>query len=58
MTQLRRWDGTRIWYPNTKLASEAVHNISRSGLRWEGFKVSHSAPRAVLLQDRQRTHAP
>lgn len=38
-TLLQRWDGIRIYYPNTKLSTEPILNVSRSANRWEGFKV-------------------
>jgi small-conductance mechanosensitive channel len=36
---LRRADGIRLFYPISKLCLEPVMNVSRSGNRWEGFKV-------------------
>ena len=38
----RRSDGARLWYPNAKLAQNAVINISRSENKGERFKVSSS----------------
>lgn len=38
-TLFQRWDGIRIYYPNAKLSSEAILNVTRSANRWEGFKV-------------------
>lgn len=36
---MRRWDGTRIWYPNQKLGTMPLHNMSRSDAKVEIFKV-------------------
>ena len=36
-TQLQRWDGVRVWWPNARLAAEPVANVSRSAKRWEGL---------------------
>ena len=36
---LRRSDGVRIYYPIAKLCTEPIFNVTRSALRWEGFKV-------------------
>ena len=38
-TLFQRWDGIRITYPNAKLSTEPILNVSRSANRWEGFKV-------------------
>lgn len=41
-TLFQRWDGIRITYPNAKLSTEPILNVSRSANRWEGFKVCTS----------------
>ncbi len=38
-TMVQRYDGVRIWWPNHVLCNGAVMNISRSGFRWESYKV-------------------
>ena len=38
-TQVVRYDGVKIWYPNHVLCAGAVMNITRSAKRWESFKV-------------------
>jgi small-conductance mechanosensitive channel len=38
-TTLKRYDGIRIYYPNSKLLNEPIYNISRSANRWDAFKV-------------------
>ncbi len=38
-TVMRRWDGTRIWYPNVKLGAMPLLNMSRSDAKVELFKV-------------------
>lgn len=38
-TVMRRWDGTRIWYPNSKLGAMPLLNMSRSDAKVELFKV-------------------
>lgn len=38
-TVMRRWDGTRIWYPNQKLGAMPLLNMSRSDAKVELFKV-------------------
>ena len=38
-TVMRRWDGTRIWYPNQKLGVMPLLNMSRSDAKVEIFKV-------------------
>ena len=38
-TQVVRYDGVKIWYPNYVLCAGAVMNITRSAKRWESFKV-------------------
>lgn len=42
-TVMRRWDGTRIWYPNQKLNAMPLLNMSRSDSKVEIFKVSCSS---------------
>ncbi len=37
---MRRWDGTRIWYPNVKLGAMPLLNMSRSDAKVELFKVN------------------
>ena len=39
-TVVKRWDGVRIWYPNSLLLVQPVINMSRSDFKWEFFKVS------------------
>ena len=39
-TVVKRWDGVRIWYPNSLLLVQPVINVSRSDFKWEFFKVS------------------
>ena len=36
---VKRWDGVRIWYPNSLLLVQPVINMSRSDFKWEFFKV-------------------
>lgn len=43
-TLFQRWDGIRIYYPNARLSTEPILNVSRSANRWEGFKVSQLFP--------------
>lgn len=38
-TVVKRWDGVRIWYPNSLLLVQPVINMSRSDFKWEFFKV-------------------
>lgn len=38
-TLFQRWDGIRIYYPNARMSTEPILNVSRSANRWEGFKV-------------------
>lgn len=38
-TQVVRYDGVKIWYPNYVLCAGAVMNITRSAKRWESYKV-------------------
>ena len=38
-TQVVRYDGVKIWYPNYVLCAGAIMNITRSAKRWESFKV-------------------
>eukprot|EP00891_Asterochloris_glomerata_P001949 jgi/Astpho2/1949/gw1.00038.393.1_t len=49
-TMVQRYDGVRIWWPNHVLCNGAVMNISRSGFRWESYKllVDISTPAEVL----------
>ncbi len=42
-TQVVRYDGVKIWYPNYVLCAGAVMNITRSAKRWESFKVCDAA---------------
>lgn len=42
-TQLQRWDGVRVWWPNARLAAEPVANVSRSAKRWEGMRLAVDA---------------
>ncbi|KAK9786905.1 hypothetical protein WJX73_008469, partial [Symbiochloris irregularis] len=52
VTMVTRWDGVKLWFPNVKLASGEVANVSRSNNRWEGFKVQVdiSTPKEVFDQ--------
>lgn len=36
---LKRWDGARIWYPNTVMLAAPVINMARSDCKWESFTV-------------------
>ena len=47
-TQLQRWDGVRVWWPNARLAAEPVANVSRSAKRWEGLRLAVDAIPAVM----------
>lgn len=47
-TILRRWDGTRIWFPNLKLQTTPLLNLSRSDSKVEIFKVSSSQYQTVI----------
>jgi small-conductance mechanosensitive channel len=37
---LKRWDGARIWYPNTVMLAAPVINMARSACKWESFTVT------------------
>ena len=39
MTVLKRWDGCRIWYPNSLINVYPILNLTRSENKWEFFKV-------------------
>ncbi|KAL3160440.1 hypothetical protein ABBQ32_010760 [Trebouxia sp. C0010 RCD-2024] len=39
MTVLKRWDGGRIWYPNSMINTVPILNVTRSENKWEFFKV-------------------
>ena len=41
-TAIVRWDGIKLWVPNSKIRAGEVANISSSQNRWEGFKVRPS----------------
>ena len=41
VTVLKRWDGSRIWYPNSLVNVVPILNLTRSENKWEFFKVSH-----------------
>lgn len=49
MTVLKRWDGSRIWYPNSMINTVPILNITRSENKWEFFKVAFFTSLAVLL---------
>jgi hypothetical protein len=50
-TQLQRWDGVRVWWPNARLAAEPVANVSRSAKRWEGLRLAVDAiPTATVAK--------
>ena len=36
---VRRWDGARIWWPNTLLDAYPLVNLSRSNNKWESVEV-------------------
>ncbi|KAK9815600.1 hypothetical protein WJX72_006571 [[Myrmecia] bisecta] len=38
-TVIKQWNGTRIWYPNSKLIAMPIINITRSDNKWESFMV-------------------
>ena len=42
-TVLVRWDGARIWSPNTQLSTAQLVNLSRSANKGESFKVGGRA---------------
>lgn len=44
MTVLKRWDGSRIWYPNSMINVVPILNVTRSENKWEFFKVSCCIP--------------
>lgn len=44
MTVLKRWDGGRIWYPNSMINTVPILNVTRSENKWEFFKVSCCTP--------------
>ena len=45
-TVLVRWDGARIWSPNTQLSTAQLVNLSRSANKGESLKVGRRAGRA------------
>ena len=46
-TIVRRSDGGRMWYSNTKLAASNLINVSRSDAKSESFKVMSSPLQGV-----------
>ena len=54
-TQVVRYDGVKIWYPNYVLCAGAVMNITRSAKRWESFKVCGAAS-MVYVRVRHAAH--
>ena len=38
-TSLVRWDGCRIMYPNSKMSTDQLINITRSGPKGDTFRV-------------------
>ena len=48
-TVLVRWDGSRIYYPNTKLNTELLLNLSRSANKSESLKVGGRVAAGTLL---------
>lgn len=55
-TALVRWDGIKMWIPNSKIRAGEVANISSSQNRWEGFKVRPSG--AISIREYLSTSAP
>ncbi len=48
-TIVRRSDGGRMWYSNTKLAASNLINVSRSDAKCESFKVVSSPLQACSI---------
>ena len=48
-TVLVRWDGARIYYPNNKLNTELLLNLSRSANKSESLKVGGRVAAGTLL---------
>ena len=46
-TALVRWDGSRIMYPNVKMSTDMLINITRSGNKGDTFRVSAPACSAL-----------
>ena len=44
---VRRWDGARIWWPNTLLDTYPLVNLSRSNNKWESVEVRPAASGAL-----------
>ena len=57
-TQVVRYDGVKIWYPNYVLCAGAVMNITRSAKRWESFKVSCCSAYPLCIYLLLVLHAP
>lgn len=49
MTVLKRWDGSRIWYPNSMINVVPILNITRSENKWEFFKVRQHCMSAIWV---------
>jgi len=47
---LKRWDGARIWYPNTVMLAAPVINMARSDCKWESFTVPLPRLQALTLK--------
>lgn len=58
MTILKRWDGGRIWYPNSMINTVPILNVTRSENKWEFFKVSCCTPTAVFVFLLGKCHTP
>ena len=60
-TALIRWDGSRIVYPNAKMSTDMLINITRSGNKGDTYRVRqmqavHDSLAVKILQ-RLRMHA-
>lgn len=55
-TTLIRWDNAKLYYPNSRLLTLPIHNISRSDTLWEklGVSIDCNVTQAVIsgIQDR------
>ena len=41
---VRRWDGARIWWPNSLLDTYPLINLSRSNNKWESVEACPAPP--------------
>jgi hypothetical protein len=39
----KRWDGARVWYPNEKINTAAITNVTRTDTRCQCFRVRRQA---------------